>query len=56
MEHQIGVALENFFMQNDSGWLSNERQEQALAENRQRIEPPAEHRPCCGIGSVRSNQ
>ena len=27
----------------------------ALAENRQRIEPSAEHRPCCGAGSVKSD-
>ena len=27
-----------------------------LAENRQRIEPSAEHRLCCGVGSVRSDQ
>ena len=26
-----------------------------LAENRQRIEPSAEHRPCCGVRSVKSD-
>ena len=27
----------------------------ALAENRLRIDPPAEHWPCCGAGSVKSD-